>query len=65
MYIYIYVNKFQVVQVHQNTVDSYLEGIILATIDSSATDQASAEIMQKADQINELAYEIEERYFCS
>ena len=53
------------VQVHQNTVDSYLEGIILATIDSSATDHASAEIMQKADQINELAYEIEERYFCS
>ncbi|XP_072901447.1 cilia- and flagella-associated protein 91 isoform X2 [Hemitrygon akajei] len=50
----------QVVKVHQTTVDSYLEDILLKSIQNTAEDQARQEIRKKADEINDIAYEIEQ-----
>jgi len=50
----------QLVKVHQQTVDTYLEDIILNAVDSTADEQARAEVKEKADKINDLAYEMEE-----
>lgn len=47
---------------HQCTVDTYLENIIAGSIDHTADQQATAEIEQQAKAINDLAYELEERY---
>jgi hypothetical protein len=52
----------QVVKVHQRSVDTYLEDIILGSIDKTADEQARGEIMEQAEKINDLAYEIEDRY---
>lgn len=41
--------------------DTYLEDIILGSIDKTADEQARAEIMNQAEKINDLAYEIEDR----
>ncbi|XP_013385345.1 cilia- and flagella-associated protein 91 [Lingula anatina] len=49
----------QVVKTHQCTVDTYLENVILSSIDATADHQARQEIRQMADQINDIAYEIE------
>ncbi|KAM3935807.1 cilia- and flagella-associated protein 91 [Leptodactylus fuscus] len=49
----------QVVNIHQNTVDSYLEDVILNTAINTADDQAREEIQRKAQEINDIAYEIE------
>ena len=49
----------QIVKVHQSTVDTYLEDIILSAVDSTADEQARAEVKEKADKINDLAYEME------
>lgn len=51
----------QVVKVHQRSVDTYLEDIILGSIDKTADEQARGEIMDQAEKINDVAYEIEER----
>lgn len=50
----------QVVKVHQRSVDTYLEDIILGSIDKTADEQARGEIMEQAEKINDVAYEIEE-----
>ncbi|EGW13237.1 AMY-1-associating protein expressed in testis 1-like [Cricetulus griseus] len=46
---------------HQSTVTSYLEDIILNTEESTAEEQARAEIEKIADEINDIAYEMENR----
>lgn len=51
----------QVVQVHQETVDMYLEDIILGTIEHIADQQAREEIHKRAKEVNDIAYAIEER----
>uniref|UniRef100_A0A672GTV3 Cilia- and flagella-associated protein 91 n=1 Tax=Salarias fasciatus TaxID=181472 RepID=A0A672GTV3_SALFA len=50
----------QVVQVHQNTVDLYLEDVILATVDKEADQQAREEIHKKIQEVNAIASAMEE-----
>ena len=50
------------VQVHQDTVDTYLEDIILAAVDSTADEEARQEIQEQATKINDIAYELEETW---
>ncbi|XP_069035115.1 cilia- and flagella-associated protein 91 isoform X2 [Lepisosteus oculatus] len=50
----------QVVQVHQETVDSYLEDIILNTFEKTADEQAREEIHKLAEEVNNIAYAMEE-----
>ncbi|XP_056146039.1 cilia- and flagella-associated protein 91 [Lampris incognitus] len=50
----------QVVQVHQDTVDLYLEDIILDTIDKTADQQAREEIRKMATEVDNIAYAMEE-----
>ncbi|XP_066472204.1 cilia- and flagella-associated protein 91 [Tiliqua scincoides] len=51
----------QVIKVHQSTVDSYLEDIILNSIENTADEQAREEIQRVAVEVNNIAYEMEER----
>ncbi|XP_040340535.1 cilia- and flagella-associated protein 91 isoform X4 [Herpailurus yagouaroundi] len=51
----------EVVKVHQSTVTSYLEDIILNTEENTAEEQARAEIEKMAEEINDIAYEMESR----
>lgn len=51
----------QVVKVHQTSVDTYLEDIILSSMDNTADKQAREEIQLIAQQINQVAYDIEDR----
>lgn len=51
----------QVVQVHQETVDLYLEDIILGTLEQTADQQAREEIHRRAKEVNDVAYAMEER----
>ncbi|NXA52120.1 CFA91 protein, partial [Nothocercus julius] len=51
----------QVVKVHQSTVDSYLEDIILSSMENTAEEQAKEEIQRMAVEINDIAYEMENR----
>ncbi|XP_048201780.1 cilia- and flagella-associated protein 91 [Perognathus longimembris pacificus] len=51
----------EVVKVHQSTVSSYLEEIILNTEANTADEQARAEIEKVAEEINNIAYEMESR----
>lgn len=53
---------FQVVKVHQSTVDSYLEDIILSSMENTAEEQAREEVQRMAVEINDIAYEMESRY---
>ncbi|XP_028249364.1 cilia- and flagella-associated protein 91 isoform X2 [Parambassis ranga] len=46
----------QVVQVHQESVDLYLEDIILGTVEQIADDQAREEIHKKTKEVNDIAY---------
>ncbi|KAJ8013175.1 hypothetical protein DPEC_G00050550 [Dallia pectoralis] len=50
----------QVVQVHQDTVDLYLEDIILGTVEQTADQQARQEIHRVAEEVNNIAYAMEE-----
>ncbi|KAM9347151.1 LOW QUALITY PROTEIN: cilia- and flagella-associated protein 91 [Symphorus nematophorus] len=50
----------QVVQVHQETVDLYLEDVILGTLEQTADQQAREEIHRRAKEVNDIAYAIEE-----
>ena len=52
---------WQVVKVHQDTVDTYLQDIILSSIDKTADGQARAEVQEMADKINDIAHEIEDK----
>lgn len=47
---------------HQSTVDTYLEDIIMNAIDATADEQARHEIQEHAEKINDIAYEMEDRY---
>ncbi|XP_068127073.1 cilia- and flagella-associated protein 91 isoform X1 [Hyperolius riggenbachi] len=49
----------QVVDIHQSTVDSYLEDVILSTTEHTADEQARKEIQLKAQEINDIAYQLE------
>ena len=51
----------QVVKAHQDTVDTYLEDIILETVDRAADKQARREVRELAGKINEVAHEVESR----
>lgn len=51
----------EVIKVHQSTVASYLEDIILNTEERTAEEQARAEIERIAEEINDIAYEMESR----
>lgn len=53
---------FQVVQVHQETVDLYLEDIILGSIEKTADEQARGEIRKMAEEVNDIAYSMEKVY---
>ncbi len=46
---------------HQSTVDSYLEDIIMDSVDATADQQAREEIQQLAEKINDVAYEMEDK----
>lgn len=50
----------QVMRVHQETVDLYLEDIILGTLDQTADQQARQEIRRVAENVNNIAYAMEE-----
>ncbi|XP_028846254.1 cilia- and flagella-associated protein 91 [Denticeps clupeoides] len=52
----------QVMNVHQDTVELYLNEIILGTIEQTADSQARVEIQRMAEEVNNIAYAIEERY---
>ena len=49
-------------QVHQGSVDTYLEDIILQSVESTADQQAREEIRQQADNINKIAHDFEHTY---
>ncbi|XP_050416159.1 cilia- and flagella-associated protein 91 [Patella vulgata] len=51
----------QVIKVHQNSVDTYLENIIMGSIDSTADIQARREVQELAVKINDVAYEVEDK----
>ena len=53
------------VKVHQNSVDTYLENIVLNSIDNTADVQARTEISELADKINDIAYDLEDKYVSS
>uniref|UniRef100_A0A8C2ZKS6 Cilia- and flagella-associated protein 91 n=1 Tax=Cyclopterus lumpus TaxID=8103 RepID=A0A8C2ZKS6_CYCLU len=50
----------QVVQVHQETVDLYLEDIVLGALEQTADQQAREEIHRRAKEVNDIAYAMEE-----
>ena len=47
------------VKVHQESVDTYLEDVILSAIDQTADEQARFEVQAMAEKINKVAYEME------
>ncbi|NXN57396.1 CFA91 protein, partial [Rynchops niger] len=51
-----------VVKMHQSTIESYLEDIILSSVENTAEEQAREEIQRMAVEINDIAYEMESRY---
>lgn len=46
---------------HQGTMETYLEDIIVRSVDRTADEQAREEIQTKAEKINEVAYELESK----
>ncbi|XP_056321628.1 cilia- and flagella-associated protein 91 [Danio aesculapii] len=50
----------QVVRVHQDTVDMYLEDVILTSINQTADAQAREELHRKAEELNNITYAMEE-----
>ena len=42
------------------TVDTYLENIILDSVDNTADQQARLEVQEMSTRINDIAYEVEE-----
>ena len=46
-------------KVHQNSVNSYLEDVILEAVDETARDRARGEVQAMAQNINDIAYERE------
>ncbi|XP_055290579.1 cilia- and flagella-associated protein 91 isoform X2 [Moschus berezovskii] len=56
-----FLSKELVIKVHQSTITSYLEDIILNTEENTAEEQARAEVEKMAEEINDIAYEMESR----
>lgn len=52
----------QMMRVHQGTVDTYLEDIILKSIERTADQEARKEVAKKAEVINEVAHQFEHTY---
>lgn len=50
------------VKVHQDTVDMYLEDVILGSINQTADAQAREEVHRKAEELNNVTYAMEETY---
>ncbi|XP_016306325.1 protein MAATS1 [Sinocyclocheilus anshuiensis] len=50
----------QVVRMHQDTVDMYLEDVILGSINQTADAQAREEIHRKAEELNNITYAMKE-----
>lgn len=44
-------------RVHSGTVDSYLEEVILASVESTADQEAREEVRRQADTINTIAHQ--------
>lgn len=59
--LFFFPSREQVVQIHQETVDLYLEDIILETVERTADEQAREEIRKKVKEVNDIAYALEER----
>uniref|UniRef100_A0A8C9N675 Cilia- and flagella-associated protein 91 n=1 Tax=Serinus canaria TaxID=9135 RepID=A0A8C9N675_SERCA len=51
----------QVVDVQDRTIDTYLEDVILSSMERTAEKQAREEIQKRAVEINDIAYELESR----
>ena len=51
----------QLMKIHQSTVDTYLEDIVMSSMEGTAEEQARNEIRKLADEVNNIAYEIEDR----
>lgn len=49
------------VNVQDRTIDTYLEDIILSSMERTAEKQAREEIQKRAIEINDIAYEMESR----
>lgn len=49
------------VNVQGRTIDTYLEDIILSSMERTAEKQAREEIQKRAIEINDIAYEMESR----
>ncbi|CAG05860.1 unnamed protein product [Tetraodon nigroviridis] len=52
----------QVVQVHQETVDLYLEDIILETLEHTVDQQAREDIHRRAQEVNNITFTMEDRW---
>lgn len=53
------------VKIHHDTVDMYLEDVILNTIHLAADAQAREEIHSMAEELNNMTYAMEETYVSS
>lgn len=51
----------QVVEVHQETVDLYLEDLILETLERTIDQQAREDVQRRAQEVNNIAFAMEER----
>ncbi|NWV76797.1 CFA91 protein, partial [Dasyornis broadbenti] len=51
-----------VVNVQHRTIDTYLEDVILSSMERTAEEQAREEVQKRAVEINDIAYEMESRY---
>ncbi|XP_030809137.1 cilia- and flagella-associated protein 91 [Camarhynchus parvulus] len=51
----------QVVDVQDRTIDTYLEDVILSSMERTAEEQAREEVQKRAVEINDIAYEMESR----
>ncbi|KFG46648.1 c3orf15 protein [Toxoplasma gondii p89] len=52
----------RVMSLHHQTVDSYIEGILTASVEQAAKQQALVEAKLRAEQLSEVVDELEERY---
>ncbi|NWV64777.1 CFA91 protein, partial [Malurus elegans] len=51
-----------VVKIQNKTIDTYLEDVILSSMERTAEEQAREEVQKRAVEINDIAYEMESRY---
>lgn len=56
-----WVSSFKVTKVHQTSVNTYLEDVILKTMNNVADEQSRKEIRKMADKINNVSHEIERK----